>query len=105
MITREGKATFKNFRILLDGEFSSKSVMRRLIYKLNPKKYYVVQWHIQAGNITTNLKVKIYFTLPDLSPTKIVMWDFHVDDSSKVKYYINLGRDKLTALVLNLKFS
>ena len=34
--------------------------------KLNPIKYYVMQWHMQLGHITTNLKVKIYFTLPEL---------------------------------------
>ena len=27
--------------------------------KLNPKKYDVMQWRTQAGNITTNLKIKI----------------------------------------------
>ena len=37
-----------------------------------------MQWHTQAGNIITNLKVKIYFTLNQLSATKlwhgISMW-------------------------------
>ena len=58
-----------------------------------PKKDAVMQWHIQAGGITANLKVKIYFTLPELSLTKTMTWIFHVDDSSKGIYDMILGRD------------
>ena len=61
--------------------------------------------HTQAGNITTNLKVKIYFTIPELSATKIVMWNCHVDNSAKVRYYMILGRYLLTALGSNPNFS
>ena len=57
------------------------------------------------GNLTTNPKVKIDFTLPKFSATEIVTWDFHVDDSAKGRYDIILGRDILKALGLNLKFS
>ena len=46
--------------------------MRRLIEKNNPKKDNLIQCNIQAGNITTNTEVKINFTLPELSATKIV---------------------------------
>ena len=57
--------------------------MRRLVEKINPDKYAVMQWHTQAGNITTNIKVKVYFTLTKLSETNVVMWKCHVDDSAK----------------------
>ena len=83
MNTCKGKAKFKYFLTLLDSGCSSTIVMNRPISKLNPKKDNVVQWHMQAGNITTNHKVKIYFTLPELSATKIVTWNWHVDDSAK----------------------
>ena len=73
--------------------------------KLNHKKEYVMQWHTQAGNITTNMEVKIDFTIPGLSATKIVTWDCHVDGSAKVRYDMILGRDLLTELVLNLTLS
>ena len=68
----KGRAKFKNFQILLGSVFSPTIIMRGLITKLNLKKYYVVQWNTQAGNITTNLTVKIYFTLIELSATGIV---------------------------------
>ena len=55
-----------------------------------------MQWHTQAGNITTNIKVEMDFNLTELSATNIVPWKFHKDDSGKVRYYIILGRDLLT---------
>ena len=63
-----------------------------------------MQWPTQAGSNTTNLKVKIDFILPELSVKKIVTWNCHVDDSSKSRYYMNLGRYLLRYLLLNLKF-
>ena len=60
---------------------------------------------MQAGSSTTNLKVKIDFTLPELSATKIVTWNFHVDDYNKGRYGMILGRDLLTALLLSSKCS
>ena len=75
------------------------------IKKLTSKEEVIMQWHTQAGSITTNLKVKIDFTLPELSTTKIVMWSFHADESAKGRYDMILGRYLLTALGSNLKFS
>ena len=46
--------------------------MGRLVRKLHPEKDAVMQWHTQAGNITTNLKVKVDFTLPALITTNAV---------------------------------
>ena len=74
MNTRKGKATFKNFRILLDSGCSYTIVIGRLVEKLHPDKYDVMQWNTQSGNITTNVKVKVYFTLPVLSSTNVVTW-------------------------------
>ena len=64
-----------------------------------------MQKHAQVGNITTNMRVKIDFTLPEPIAKIIVGWNFHVNDSTKVRYDIILGRYILTALVLNLKLS
>ena len=64
-----------------------------------------MQGNMQTGSITTNLKVQICFTLPELSAKKIVMWNYHVDDSAKYRYYIILAKDVLTDFEFNLKFS
>ena len=37
--------------------------MCRLVKKLSPETDAVMQWHMQAGNINTNIKVKVDFTL------------------------------------------
>ena len=79
--------------------------MERLVEKLNPEKYSVMQWHTQTFNIATNLKVKVYFALPALIATHFVTWEFHVDDSSKGWYDIILRRYLLTELELNLELS
>ena len=59
MSTRECRVKFENFQILLGIEFSSPIVTRRLVQKLCHEIDAVVQWYTQAGNITTNFKVKI----------------------------------------------
>ena len=56
-----------------------------------------MQWHTQVGNTITNMRVKIYFTLPELSETIIVAWNCHLNNSNKGRYDIVLG--------LNLKLS
>ena len=57
MNTRRGRAKFKDFQILLDVGFSSTIVIIGLFEKLIPETDDVIQWHMQDGNITTNLKV------------------------------------------------
>ena len=83
MDTRKGRVKFKNFRVLLDIGCSSRIAMRRIGQKSCPEKDAVMQWKTKAGNITTNLKVNVYFTLPALSETNVVTWKCHVDDSDK----------------------
>ena len=69
---RKGRVKFKKLRIILYSGCSSMIIMGRPVEKLHPEKDDVVQWHTQAGNITTNIKVKVYFTLPELSTTNVV---------------------------------
>ena len=57
-----------------------------------------MKWHMQAVNITTNLKVKIDFTLPGFSAKIILIENCHVYESAKGSYDRILGRDLLTAL-------
>ena len=79
----KGRSKFKNSWILLYIICSSTIIMGRLVEKLIPKKYSEMQWHKQAGNITTSIKVGVHFTLPALSATNVVTWKCHVDDSTK----------------------
>ena len=52
----------------------------------------MLQWHTEDGNINTNLKVEVDFTLPELSATNVMTWKYHVDDSSKGRYNMILGK-------------
>ena len=83
MNTRKGITKCKNFRFLLDIGCSSTVVMVRLITKVNPKDYDVIKFHRQASIITNDMKFEIYLTLPELSATKIVTWNFNMDESAK----------------------
>ena len=49
-------------------------LMRRLTTKLENKEDYMKQWKTQVGNIITNIKVKLDFTLPEFRSTEIVKW-------------------------------
>ena len=74
MNTIKVKSKFDKFLILLDSVYSSTILMGRLVNKLYPEKDAVIQWHTQAGNITTNMKVKVYFALPALSAKGNIIW-------------------------------
>ena len=92
MNARKGREFFKNFLIILDSGCIYTIVTRRIVVKLHPEKYAVMQWHTQAVNITTNLKVKVDFILLTLGAMNVVKWYYHVDDSAKDRYDIILGR-------------
>ena len=61
--------------------------------------------HTSRKNKTPNVKVIVDFTVPTLSATNIVTLTCHVDNSAKDRYDMILGRDLLTELGLNPKFS
>ena len=50
----KGKGKFNKFRVLLYSGCGSTILMLMLIKNLNPKEDNVIQWHTQAGNITTS---------------------------------------------------
>ena len=63
------------------------------------------EWRTEAGNFTTNLVVKVDFSLSDLSATKTVTWKFHAEDSSAGRYGTIIGRDILTNPGIDLNIS
>ena len=67
--------------------------MVTMVKKLHSEKYAVMQWHTQAGKITTNIRVKIYLILPALSATNVSEWECHVDNSAKIICDMILGQD------------
>ena len=71
-------------------------VMGRLVEKIYPEKDAVIQWHSQDDNITTNIKVKVNFTLPALGVKNVVTCKCYVENSAKDRYGMILGQYLLT---------
>ena len=105
MNNRKDRAKFKNFRILLDTGCSYRILMGRLVQRLGPKKYDVMQWHTQAGKITTNIKTEVNVTLPKLIKTNAMTWKCYINDSAKARCEIIIVRCIWTELGVNLKWS
>ena len=70
MDTCWGKAKFDNFRISLDIVCSPIIVIRSLMTKMKNKQYVFMILKTQVGNLTTNIKVKIYSTLLEFITAK-----------------------------------
>ena len=64
-----------------------------------------MKWNTQAGKFITNSMVKVEFSLPVISTTKIVIWKCHVDDSTAGRYDMIISRYLLTKLGIYLKLS
>ena len=62
----------------------------------------MVKWHTQAGNIATNVKFEVDFTLLGLSAMNILTCQWHTNESAKGRYDRILGRYLWTELWLNL---
>ena len=82
MNVRKGRAKFKNFHVFLDSGCSSTIVMGIMVKKLGLEEDTPMQWNTQAGNVTNNLNVKIYITIPAFSAINFMMCNCHVDDSA-----------------------
>ena len=70
--------------------------------KQSPKE---TMWKTQACKFTTSHKMNVESCLTEFSATKIVLWNCHVDNNTNIRYDVILGRDLLTLMVLDLKFS
>ena len=64
-----------------------------------------MHWKMKLVNLATNQKLKVNFCLTEFNMTKIVVWVFHMDDSTEIVYGLIPGRYYLTALGLTLKLS
>ena len=63
-----------------------------------------MQWQMQVGNLTTDLKYKIDFSLSAFSATKLLLRERRLDYSTEGRYDMILGTDLLTELWLKIYF-
>ena len=61
-------------------------------------------WENRSGKFTTSKKVNVDFCLLELSTTKIMPWKCHIGNSANGRYDTILGRDIITALLLDIGF-
>ena len=79
--------------------------MGKLMLKIITKEAAKNIWETQYRKFMTSRKANIVFCLPEFSTARIVTFRCHVDESNNSIYYMILGRDLLTSLGLDLKFS
>ena len=73
--------------------------------KLKQKEEAKNTWKTQVEEFTTSKKANVDLCLPEFSATEIVTWKCHVDESTNCIYGMIPGRDLITTLGMDPKFS
>lgn len=92
-------------KVLLDSGASGCMVDKRFCSGIPRTTGQTTTWHTAAGTLTTVGTSYLQFKLPELDPTSVVKWHFHVCDMSKIRYDMILGGDMLRELGIDLKYS
>jgi hypothetical protein len=59
------------------------------------------KWKTLGGTFTTNYEYLLDFKFPEISTSKVVTWQAHVDDKTSIKeaaYYVIMGMDLMTSI-------
>jgi hypothetical protein len=94
-------------RALLDTGTTSTIILRECVGKgrarTNTKKG--PKWKTLVGTFTTNYESLLDFKFPEISTSKVVTWQAHVDDKTSSKeaaYHIIMGMDLMTSIVITV---
>jgi hypothetical protein len=66
-----------------------------------------IKWKTLGGTFTTNYESLLNFKFPELSTSKVVTWQAHVDDKTSSKeatYDIIMGMDLMTSIGITVDF-
>ena len=104
--TSLGKPEPKTIKVLLDSGASESLVTAEHVKKLRARgsKTKPTTWTTPAGEMTTQSKVKVQFTLPELQENKLIEWNVHVVDNMGA-YDMIIGRDIMSFLGIDIRFS
>jgi hypothetical protein len=90
-------------RALLDTVTTSTFVLRKFVGKCrartNTRK--ITKWKTLGGTFTTNYESPLDFKFPEISTSKVVTWQAHVDDKTSSKeaaYDMIMGMDLMTSI-------
>jgi Aspartyl protease len=78
--TQLGKERLKRIGVLLDSGASSSVISHNVVDKLRIKPDQATVWNTAAGKMSTHGKVRVTFTLPELSLSASVDTTVHVHD-------------------------
>ena len=96
-------------RCLLDSGSSESIILNEFIAGWKKQKSrFTQQWLTKGGTFSTDARCAVPFFIVDFSTQKRVTWTFHVDSTSKASamgYDMIIGRDLLTKLGIDIKFS
>jgi hypothetical protein len=94
-------------RALLDTGTTATIILREFLGKgrahTNTKKR--TKWKTLGGTFTTNYESLLDFKFQELSTSKVVTWQAHVDDKSSIKegvYDMIMGMDLMTSIVITV---
>jgi hypothetical protein len=90
-------------RALLDTGTTSTIILREFVGKCracrNKKK--ITKWKTLGGTFTTNYESLLDFKFPEISTSKVMTWQAHVDDTTSSKeaaYDMIMGTDLMTSI-------
>jgi hypothetical protein len=90
-------------RVFLDIGTTDTIILREFVGKgrscTNTNKR--TKWKTLGGTFTTNYESLLYFKFPELSTSKVVTWQAHVDDETSSKdaaYDMIMGMDLMTSI-------
>ena len=107
MRTSLGKPHLKTIRILCDSGTTGTIVEPWLVKKLRVRDTEHTTWNTKSGNLDTNKKCKVQFSLPEFYTDRVIEWDVHVSNTtdSSSPYDMIMGSDLMETLGLNIDYS
>ena len=107
-LTRKGGRNVPvTLKALVDSGAAGSLVSKAYTKKLGAKKQAngKTTWSTPSGTLTTNEVVNGQFTIPELQPNRPIKWRLHVAPHQMATYDMILGRDLLSFLKIDIKFS
>jgi hypothetical protein len=100
---KNGYGTVVSMRALLDIGTTATIILREIVAKgrarTNTKKR--IKWKTLGGTFTTNYESLLDFKFPEISTSKVVTWQAHVDDKTSSKeaaYDMIMGMDSMASI-------
>ena len=98
-----GKTKFNSLGILLYHRAISCIIPGKYMQTLRNKSTNPVRWITQGGDFNHNYTIKVEMFLPEIYATKIVTWNFHVDEyQGTYRYGMILVHDIFSELNIDL---